>query len=428
MEFCMRKAGFLIVVMPIVGVLFSIWLFDRPSTTNSQLANQIELTFWDTGPGPGWRGYWEGTIARFEAQHPDIKIRYERINTRHLRPRLDVANADGNPPDLFTGVIGELVTNVDSGIIMALDEFVPTWGGRDDVMTKAIQAGTHEGHVYGISHWFSPNIFIYRKDFFADAGLDPESPPSTWEELADTAVQLTRREGRNVVRSGLAIAPDDVALLISFGRQNGARLNTEEGLPDIASDAWVETFEYFQNLVREKKVNVVATAGEFLPTQYIEHRAAIAPMYAGTLSGTLFRESGLREVTGFFRTKRKFESAWRGCAMMHITSKTNHPEAAWKFYTFTLSKEETWKRYLATGAPVVLESLVDEYLEDDLEMNSAILEGVVFGKGLGKTRFTPPTRALMTAFERVLYEGASPGTELQRAQKALMLEINGGND
>jgi ABC-type glycerol-3-phosphate transport system substrate-binding protein len=425
MEFNMRKAGLIVIVSLVVAAPFATRSLyqGRFFETGTEPPDQIELTFWDTSPGSEWHGYWDRAAARFEAKNPGIKIRHEYVKIRHLRRRFDLAYANGSLPDLFSDVIGQLGVNAESGEIAALDEFVADWDDGDDLMEAAKDAGRYGEHIYAIGHWFSPIIFIYRKDFFAESGLDPEAPPTTWEELAEYAVRLTLREDRHVTRAGFDIATNDVGLILSFGRQNGGRLFTDEGLPDIDTDAWVEMFEYFQDLVVDKQVNIVVDRGEFLQTLYLDNKAAISPVYAGTLSSVQFRESGLRDVSGVFRTKRKMESAWRGCAMMHVTTASRHKEAAWKFYAFVLSEDETWKRYLATGAPVIRESLIEQYLADDPVMNAEILHGIKNGRGVPKQHFNLPLTPLLTAFERVLYEDASPREELERAQKKWLMQL-----
>jgi sn-glycerol 3-phosphate transport system substrate-binding protein len=35
----------------------------------------------------------------------------------------------------------------------------------------------------------------YRKDYFREAGLDPERPPRTWDEVTEMGKALVRRDG-----------------------------------------------------------------------------------------------------------------------------------------------------------------------------------------------------------------------------------------
>lgn len=43
------------------------------------------------------------------------------------------------------------------------------------------------GQTYGLAFTFSTPIFFYNGTIFEAAGLDPDQPPTTWEEVAAAA-------------------------------------------------------------------------------------------------------------------------------------------------------------------------------------------------------------------------------------------------
>ena len=48
-----------------------------------------------------------------------------------------------------------------------------------------------DGKIYSIPFQRSTMVLYYNKDAFKEAGLDPETPPATWEELAEYGQKLT---------------------------------------------------------------------------------------------------------------------------------------------------------------------------------------------------------------------------------------------
>lgn len=62
---------------------------------------------------------------------------------------------------------------------------------------------TYNGKLLGAPLSTSSVIMYYNKDHFEEAGLDPENPPKTMEELAVAVEALTKRDGEKIVRYGL---------------------------------------------------------------------------------------------------------------------------------------------------------------------------------------------------------------------------------
>ena len=52
--------------------------------------------------------------------------------------------------------------------------------------------GRIEGKTWGIPFQRSTIVAYYNKDKFREAGLDPESPPKTWDEMESIGKALTK--------------------------------------------------------------------------------------------------------------------------------------------------------------------------------------------------------------------------------------------
>ena len=49
-----------------------------------------------------------------------------------------------------------------------------------------------EGGIYGVPFNTDTRFFFWNKDHFAEVGLDPEKPPTTWAELEEYALKLDK--------------------------------------------------------------------------------------------------------------------------------------------------------------------------------------------------------------------------------------------
>ncbi|MEM6553589.1 MAG: extracellular solute-binding protein [Planctomycetota bacterium] len=75
-------------------------------------------------------------------------------------------------------------------------------------------------HVWAMPLSMSVNVLIYRKDLFAEAGLDPDRPPQTWDELLEYSRKLTipsRNQYGMMIYGGQYLSWGAYALLVSNG-------------------------------------------------------------------------------------------------------------------------------------------------------------------------------------------------------------------
>ena len=75
-------------------------------------------------------------------------------------------------------------------------------------------------HVWALPLNLAVNVLVYRKDLFAEAGLDPEKPPRDWDELVDYARKLTvpsRNQYGLMIYGGQYLSWGAYALLVGNG-------------------------------------------------------------------------------------------------------------------------------------------------------------------------------------------------------------------
>jgi len=78
--------------------------------------------------------------------------------------------------------------------IVKMWDFIEADAGFDpeDVHEKAWETGTYKGEVWTMPFSMSNIALYYNKDMFKAAGLDPEKPPATWDELVEYGQALTK--------------------------------------------------------------------------------------------------------------------------------------------------------------------------------------------------------------------------------------------
>ena len=144
----------------------------------------------------------DAKIAEFERRHPDIKIAALSMGAGAMNPqKLMTAIVGGVPPDLvqqdrFT--IGDWASRdafrpLDDLLAADAHSSDPFAIHQKDYVPATWAETLYQNHVYAIPNSTDDRVLFYNRALFRQAGLDPNKPPQTWDELIADAKQLTRR-------------------------------------------------------------------------------------------------------------------------------------------------------------------------------------------------------------------------------------------
>jgi ABC-type glycerol-3-phosphate transport system substrate-binding protein len=217
------------------------------------------VTFWFPG-GAGQEEYFNNVGKEFEAATPSIKIDPTVLppDSKDIDSKLNAAKLAGTFPDVFSAYLVFMGTRGARGDFEILDPYINQWPDKSDILESALDLGKYKGDIVGLGFFPAPKLVPYRKDFFREAGLDPEGPkkePTTWEELASWGRKLTVRDASgNVTRAGLDIPSSTPATVFiePWMRQNGSKVIDEINLEPSWTDAGaVEALQFVADLWNE---------------------------------------------------------------------------------------------------------------------------------------------------------------------------------
>ncbi|MEV0379372.1 sugar ABC transporter substrate-binding protein [Nonomuraea sp. NPDC050643] len=153
---------------------------------------KTEITFWDTNAGPARTPVWQHAIAEFEKVNPTIKVKYVGIPIAQAPQKIDTAIAGGGTPDvadIATAGVGNLVAQK---ALEPVDERIarnPALSGKhNEALLTTVRNVVPDGKLYIYPLSTNAGAFWYRKDWFAEAGLEP---PKTWPEFFSAVDRLT---------------------------------------------------------------------------------------------------------------------------------------------------------------------------------------------------------------------------------------------
>lgn len=235
----------------------------------------------------------DGYVAEFEAQNPDINVEaiysgsYTDTTTRAL-----TAARSGTPPTVAVLLATDIYTLIDSGVVEPIDMWIKTDEDKawvDGFMPAYLASANVDGHLWAVPFQRSTAVMYYNKDAYKAAGLDPESPPTTWDEMVEHGKALTVRDAAgNVTQWGLGIPGSSNAVHWLFGAlvaQNKGKLSSEDGLytffdaPEV-----IGALQYFVDLSTKHGIHP-AGVQEWgtTPSDFMEGRLAMAWTTTGNL-------------------------------------------------------------------------------------------------------------------------------------------------
>jgi multiple sugar transport system substrate-binding protein len=202
-----NKHSALLRVMAALAVLTVLAMSLGPGAARAQRSHgQTTLQFWVPSGDPLWRKFLLPYIHQFEQSHPGITVNYVVVGADNNWVKYTTAMAAGRGPDViftwsFNPPIPEWAAN---GLIQPVDPwFKRLHVSQEQWLPWVWRMQLFHGHVWGFMEQYDTALFIWNKDDFKKAGLDPNRPPRTIAELDADARKLTRFDKQgNLVQAG----------------------------------------------------------------------------------------------------------------------------------------------------------------------------------------------------------------------------------
>jgi ABC-type glycerol-3-phosphate transport system substrate-binding protein len=226
-----------------------------------------KVSFWYGFGGPLGESL-EGMIADFNASHPDIEVTGVSMGQyAALSQKIMAAIAAGNPPTLAQVYENWTANFIEAGAIVPLEPFIRGPQGfsqedLNDIYPVFLEGGEFEGQMWTFPFNKGLPALYYNKEMFRRAGLDPESPPRTWEQFREMAMKLTVDEdgdGRPDQWGTSFSIPTAFSMFQQILVQNGGEIMSADGSHFLFnSPEGVAALQYLVDLVEKDGVAYIA--------------------------------------------------------------------------------------------------------------------------------------------------------------------------
>ncbi|MBO6947352.1 MAG: ABC transporter substrate-binding protein [Rhodospirillales bacterium] len=295
-------------------------------------ASAIELTmYYPVAVGGALTKIVDGLVADFEKANPDIKVNAIYAgNYNDARIKALAALKSGEPAQTSVMFSIDIYELIEQGAIVAFDDVVKSAEDKawlEKFYPALMENGKTQGKTWGIPFQRSTIVMYYNKDAFRAAGLDPEQPPATWEELVSMGKKLTKKSGGNVDQWGVMIPSTGYPYWMfgALAMQNGQTLMNGDGnQTHFDAPATVEALQYWKDLGEKHGVMPSGTIEwGTLRQNFLEGKTAIMWHSTGNLTTV--------------KNNAKFDF---GVAMLPAMKRRGTPTGGGNFYIFQKSTDE----------------------------------------------------------------------------------------
>ena len=237
-------------------------------------------------------------IKRFEQANSDIKIKSESVPFSDIGQNLVLRVNSGNPPDVAQISGNDTFAVAATGGLADLDESLTDVKGQ--LIPDDVEMGTIDGKWVAMPWKDSPQGFFYNKKVMEEAGLDPNSPPTTIEEL-DQAMAQVKQKKPNVIPLGTDTTNRTFGLasqwpwMLAFGAQPFTDSKASADTPEMRA-----YLEWISGVVKNDYTLPNRRIGDFRPLAAQGEVAFIVdqPLLQGVIQST----SGMKD--------KEFHETW----------------------------------------------------------------------------------------------------------------------
>lgn len=337
--------------------------FAQCSSEKKDSHGKIEITFWHGMMATSVPALTQ-LINEFEKSHPNIKINAQTIpNGDAGIQKLMTALHSKTTPDVSWIYADYMEDLVKSDAIYPMQHFIEGKNGMTkedlaDIYPSLLIYASWKGTLYSMPMEATNLALIYNKDMFKAAGLDPEKPPQTWEELYSYSKKLTLDKNNDGKFEQVGFF---VPVFPSSGSRNGWMvwqyrpfiwqaggeiIEADQSKVLFDNEAGVKALTLWQKLFKEQKLSSFTSDYDMA---FVSKQLAMA--MDGPWSLPRYKEL-MKNLNWSFAPLPAGPSQKAtivGGEYLAIFKESKHPDEAWEFVKWITSPETQAKWSMTSG-------------------------------------------------------------------------------
>lgn len=334
------------------------------SVVGSAQAEKVKLTMWSWNHEPTY--YLDLLlIEEYMKLNPNVEITRIAIPNQDYATKLLMGLATGEGPDIARTKVKDAAYFIENGFLAPVD---PTAFGAANIeewenryVPGILDGLKHDGNIYGVICEASAPVLFYNKAHFLEAGLDPDAPPKTWDELIEMGKKLVKYdENGRMIRKAFDIvylhAQWYMNRLQTFLAQTGGGILDETNTKSIInSPESVAALQLWYDLIYKHHIADPTVGQRDFTDPVKDFVDGTASMWMGDIWAVelVAANPEVRQNLGIAplpQLNPNKPGNFSDNAFLFVTNQSKQKEEAWKFIAFLTSFEEEW---IKIGFPMV---------------------------------------------------------------------------
>lgn len=322
------------------ALVLAIFLVLAGCAAPQQNNGPVTLTMWVRSG----QDFVQQVVDGFNRTHPDIHVRLTVVPDANFVQKLGVAVAGNAGPDLASIDVVFVPLFASSGVLADITGQAHQLPYLDLLSAPHQEVAQYQGHTYALPFSGDASVLYYNTDLFRRAGLDPNRPPRTWQEMYDDAAKIR------------ALGPDTYGYFFS-GASGGSNIFTFTPLiwatggdvlsgpvgnqhPTVATDPTVlDALGFYHQMWANGLIDPQSASDDASSSVNIFGSGRIGMYSNGSfVVDTLHKDyPNLHFRAAPIPGRNGGSSSFTGGDDIAITNNSKHRDAAWQFMTWATS-------------------------------------------------------------------------------------------
>jgi len=404
--------------------LFLILVFLLLLSCGKKQDHLITVSWWQFWTNPEVKPTILELIQQFEKENPNIKVNLTDLTWSDGHEKIVVAFGSNSAPDVLE--LGsdwlpefsyqDVLLDVTLEAEKIKKEFMmwepATIGDPTDASQK----------IFGFPWILDTRVLFYNKDLMKKAGLDPNKPPTSWDELLHycEAINKLKPEAYGFGANSAERHRLYKKFLPFFWANGGEILSPDQKESKIGSDQAIQALEFYKKLTQSGMIDTQAMLDEAFKNNKIGFVIS-----GGWLLNDLRKNYPQLNFGICLMPKpesdRGTPASFAGGEFLVINKKTKNPQEALALIKFLIQKDNCLKicQAIGSGFPSARGAELDPYYRDNSDLS-------IFQEQL-KYAISPPPHPkwvyieeiIEKAVEEVMYDKKSPQDALNQAKEEI---------